>query len=54
MLLQQNGVNNDNSKRLGSGYRPVENRYEYDSNVKESKRRKTNRKSDKLKFLSGR
>ena len=53
-MLRQNDASNDNTKKLGGGHRPTENRYGHDNNVQGSKRRKTNRKSAKPRFLSGR
>ena len=53
-LLRHNGGSNDSSKKFGSVYRPSENRYGHDNDVQISKRRKTNRKLAKPRFLSGR
>ena len=52
-LLRQNSASNDSSKTFG-GYRPSEIRYGHDYDVQGSKRRKTNRKLTKPRFLSGR
>ena len=53
-LLRQNGANNDSPKKFGSGYRPSENMYGHDNDVEVNKRRKTNRRSAKPRFLLGR
>ena len=50
-LLRQNGTSNDNSKKFGSGYRFTKNR---DGDDSDFKRRKTNGRSVKLRFLSER
>ena len=48
-LLQQNGGNNDNSKKFGSGYLFTKDRIRDDTDVKW---RKKNRGSTKPRFLS--
>ena len=50
-LLRQNSTSNDNPQNFGSGSRFTKNRERYDSDVK---RRKTNRRSVKPRFPSGR